>query len=107
MKREVTVQVKASWLSRMFFGASQYSYFNTNPIDDFSQFLNVKIGDLSWGPNKKEAKADFAKNFKVLLDLYDIKLAEKYILEELEKETQTNKEAVEKWSAHADFPSNW
>ncbi|GAL86650.1 hypothetical protein MYP_3880 [Sporocytophaga myxococcoides] len=107
MKREITIQVKTSWLSRMFFGASQYSYFNTNPIDDYSVFLNTKIGSLSWGNNKKEAKEDLAKSFKILLDLYDIKLPLKYIQEQLENESQTNKEAAEKWSLHSEFPANW
>lgn len=107
MKREITVQVKTSWLSRMFFGASQYSYFNTNPIDDYSLFLNTKIGALSWGKNKKEAKEDFAKSFRILLELYDIKLPLKYIQEQLENESQTNIEAVEKWSQHSEFPANW
>jgi hypothetical protein len=107
MKREITIQVKTSWLSRMFYGASQYSYFNTNPIDDYSVFLNTKIGGMSWGNDKKQAKEDFAKSFKILLELYEIKLPLKYIQEQLDNEAQTNIEAVQKWSLHSEFPANW
>jgi hypothetical protein len=107
MKRAINKEVKVMWLSRMFYGVSHAADLHINPYDDLSEFLDSRIGALSWGNDKQKVKEQFSRKYHLLLDLYGIKLSLKYIMTELNEEGQLNKLAVEHWAEHSEFPANW
>ena len=92
-------------------------YYGTlnSPKDDFCQFdtieqledcLNETVGNLRWGIDqdvRRRSKMRFSRTFSKVLKAFDVLLPYKMVFETMQDDDQTNRQAVDKLFAAADF----
>jgi len=106
MTKEEITEKRRRFIKRTYFGVSDNPKDDINPFEDWQPFLDAKVSDMHWGltaQTKKASKQHFAYAYTAVLALYNVQLTMKQIIDELNKEDQTNQQVINIWADTAIF----
>ena len=92
------------WISTMYYQAADGLYYKVNPFKYLVDFLEARVGDLSWGADensRRSSKISFCINFMQLLDVRGYHVSSDLIKEGLSDDTLSNYKMVERLIANA------
>ena len=87
------------WISTMYYQVAGSLEYNMNSFKYLADFLEAKVGDLSWGPDEKSrssSKSSFSDSLIQLLDIRGYHVSEDVIKEGLSDDTLSNYQMVER-----------
>jgi hypothetical protein len=83
----------------MYYQVADSLEYNINSFKYLADFLEAKVGDLSWGPDEKSrssSKSSFCTSFVRLLDMRGFHISSEIIKEELSDDTVSNYKMIER-----------
>ena len=100
MKREMFLTDRQfRRIARIYFSVAGNTKYNANPFKDLSEFLQAKVGDLKWGNDenaRNNSKTGFAQSFARMLDLYNLHVTAKELMDYFSDDKLSNEEIIEK-----------